>query len=75
MISNELASKKHVILATNKGIIINLDITALLAIHFTAAPTPTAKKESVNILRNQREDFENSLNQHGRKTKLSQLRL
>jgi hypothetical protein len=56
MINNEQANKRYVTLATNKGIIINLDITNIVSNNFNLTPI-TVIKESVNILRNQREDF------------------
>ena len=56
MIHNEQISKKYVALATNKGVIINIDITDLISNNFDLSPV-TINKESVNILRNQREEF------------------
>lgn len=73
IIHNEQLGKYYLILTTNKGIIINLDITQLILKHYNITAIVPAK-ESVNILRNQREDYQNSISQHGRKNSLSSLK-
>ena len=73
IIHNEQHGIYYLILTTNKGIIINLDITHLILKHYNITAVLPAK-ESVNILRNQREDYENSVSQHGRKNSLSNLK-
>lgn len=56
MINNEQTNKRYVTLATNKGIVINFDITTIVLNNVTLAPIISVK-ESVNILRTQKEDF------------------
>jgi hypothetical protein len=50
--------------STNRGTLLNLHLTPLLSAHF-ALKEPTTPRESVNILRNQREEFENCFSQRG----------
>ena len=54
--STDNDAKYELIVAGNKGLLVNLDITTLITSHFnTAQAIPV--KESVNILRNQREEY------------------
>jgi hypothetical protein len=57
---------------TSRGILFALDITALLQSNFPP-PSNAPPRESVNILRCQRENYESSLAQHGAITNASTL--
>ena len=48
-------SKYECILSVGRGVLINVDISVLVLKYFSAAEI--SPKESVNILRNQREEF------------------
>lgn len=53
-IHNQELDKHSIILATNRGVVINIDITHFIFKYFKANRI-SLPKESVNILRNQRE--------------------
>ena len=67
-----LASGHQLVIATNRGLVFNFDIFQVMSHNFVL-PDLSSPKESPNILRNQREDFQTCLSQRGHRQHISKL--